>query len=65
MVLLLAWAFEVVPEEGVRKTGAWEAASGSYAASWPLLSTGAKVILALLVAAAAIWFFLIKPLLVG
>ena len=65
VVLLLAWAFEVVPEEGVRKTGAWEAASGSYAASWPLLSTGAKVILALLVAAAAIWFFLIKPLLVG
>ena len=65
VVLLLAWAFEVVPEEGVRKTGAWEAASGSYAASWPLLSTGAKVILALLVAAAAIWLFLIKPLLVG
>jgi hypothetical protein len=35
------------------------------ARNWPLLSTSAKVILALLLAALAIWFFVIKPMITG
>lgn len=63
VVLLLAWAFEIAPEKGVRKTGAWKAASDSEGRSWPLLSTAAKVILALVLATLAVWFLVVKPLL--
>lgn len=65
VVLLLAWAFEIAPEKGVRKTGAWQTSSGSEGRSWPLLSTGAKVALALLLAAVSIWYLVIKPILAG
>jgi serine/threonine-protein kinase len=65
VALLLAWAFEITPEEGVRKTGSWEVAKPDSARNWPLLSTSAKVILALLLAALAIWFFVIKPMITG
>ncbi len=65
VVLLLAWAFEIAPEEGVRKTGAWKVASDSDGRNWPLLSTSAKVILALLLALLAVWFLVVKPLLPG
>ncbi len=65
VVLLLAWAFEIAPEEGVRKTGEWEVSTGSEGRSWPLLSTSAKVILALLLALLAVWFVVVKPLLPG
>jgi serine/threonine protein kinase len=65
VVLLLAWAFEIAPEEGVRKTGAWKVADGSEGRSWPLLSTSAKVILAVLLALLAVWFVVVKPLLPG
>ncbi len=65
IVLLLAWAFEIAPEEGVRKTGAWQTSSGSEGRSWPLLSTSAKVVLALLVAAVAVWYLVVKPILAG
>ena len=63
VVLLLAWAFEIAPEKGVRKTGAWKAASDSEGRSWPLLSTAAKVILALVLAMLAVWFLVVNPLL--
>ncbi|MBK5099242.1 MAG: hypothetical protein JJE01_15795 [Gemmatimonadetes bacterium] len=63
VVLLLAWAFEIAPEEGVQKTGAWQVADGSEGRSWPLLSTSAKVVLALLLAALAVWFLAVRPLL--
>ena len=65
VALLLAWAFEITPEEGVHKTGSWEVAKPDSARNWPLLSTSAKVILALLLAALAIWFFVIKPMITG
>ena len=65
VVLLLAWAFEIAPEEGVRKTGAWQVSRGSDGRSWPLLSSSAKVIFALLLAALAIWFFVMKPMITG
>ena len=65
VVLLLAWAFEIAPEEGMRKTGAWQASRGSDGRNWPLLSTSAKVIFALLLAALAIWFFVMKPMITG
>ena len=65
VVLLLAWAFEIAPEEGVQKTGAWQVADGSEGRSWPLLSTSAKVVLALLLAALAVWFLAVRPLLPG
>lgn len=61
VVLLLAWAFEIAPEEGVRKTGAWQVSRGGDGRSWPLLSTSAKVIFALLLAALAIWYLAIRP----
>jgi serine/threonine-protein kinase len=63
VVLLLAWAFEIAPEEGVRKTGAWKVASDSDGRGWPLLSTSAKVFLAVVLAAFAVWLLVIKPLL--
>jgi hypothetical protein len=63
VVLLLAWAFEIAPEEGVRKTGAWKVASDGDGRSWPLLSTSAKVFLAVVLAAFAVWLLVIKPLL--
>lgn len=62
VVLLLAWAFEIAPEEGVRKTGAWKVASDSEGRSWPLLSTSAKVILAVVLATLAVWFLVVNPL---
>ena len=63
VVLLLAWAFEIAPEKGVRKTGAWKSVSDSEGRSWPLLSTAAKVILAVVFATLAVWFLVVKPLL--
>ncbi len=65
VALLLAWAFEIAPEEGVRKTGAWQVSRGSDGRSWPLLSTSAKVIFALLLAALAMWYLAIRPYLAG
>lgn len=65
VVLLLAWAFEIAPEEGVRKTGAWKVASDSEGRNWPLLSTSAKVILALVLATLVVWFLVVRPLLTG
>ena len=65
VVLLLAWAFEIAPEEGVRRTGSWQVASPEDAKNWPLLTTGAKVILAVLLAAGAIWYFVIRRLVTG
>ena len=63
VVLLLAWAFEIAPEEGVRKTGAWQVSQGSDGRSWPVLSTSAKLIVALVLAALAMWYLAIRPLL--
>ena len=65
VVLLLAWAFEIAPEEGVRKTGAWKVPSHGDGRNWPLLSTSAKVILAVLLAMFAVWFLVVKPWLSG
>jgi len=65
VALLLAWAFEIAPEEGMQKTGSWDVATVDEVSGWPLLSTGAKIVLAFLLAALALWFFLIKPLLAG
>ena len=65
VVLLLAWAFEIAPEEGVRKTGAWKVASDSEGRNWPLLSTSAKVILAVVLATLVVWFLVVRPLLPG
>jgi len=61
VVLLLAWAFEIAPEEGVRKTGAWQVSQGSDGRNWPVLSTSAKLIVALVLAALAVWYLAIKP----
>jgi len=64
VVLLLAWAFDITPEEGVRRTGSWKKVStGDLSRSWPLLSVGAKVLLALMLAGLAIWLLVLRPLL--
>jgi serine/threonine-protein kinase len=65
VVLLLAWAFEITPEDGVRKTGSWAVSTGDRARNWPLLSTAAKLFLALLVAGVAVWLFVIRGLIGG
>jgi serine/threonine-protein kinase len=64
VVLLLAWAFEIAPERGVRKTGEWEVSTGSEGRNWPILSTTAKVVLALLLAGFAVWYLVLEPYLV-
>ena len=64
VVLLLAWAFEIAPERGVRKTGEWEVSTGSESRNWPILSTTAKVVLALLLAGLAVWYLVLEPYLV-
>lgn len=66
IALVLAWAFEVSPEGEVRRTGAYPAAAaGAQRPGWPLLSTGAKLLLALVLAVVALWLFLVRPLLGG
>ncbi len=65
VVLLLAWAFDVTPDEGVRRTGAWKVTTADLGRNWPLLSTGAKLLLALLLAGLAIWLLVLRPLLAG
>jgi len=63
VALILAWAFEVTPEGEVRRTGAYPVAeAGAPGSSWPLLSTGAKLLLALVLAVAALWLLLFRPL---
>jgi serine/threonine-protein kinase len=64
IALVLAWAFEVTPEGEVRKTGAYPVADpGARGRSWPLLSTGAKLLLALVLALLAVWLLVFRPLL--
>jgi tRNA A-37 threonylcarbamoyl transferase component Bud32 len=63
IVLLLAWAFEITPEQEVRRTGSWKVSKGNLPRSWPLLSAGAKVFLALMLAGLAVWLLVLRPLL--
>lgn len=63
IVLLLAWAFDITPEQGVRRTGSWKVSTGDLSRSWPLLSAGAKVLLALMLAGLAVWLLVLRPLL--
>ena len=65
VVLLLAWAFDVTPDEGVRKTGAWNVTTATQGRNWPLLSQGAKLLLALSLAGLSIWLLVLRPLLAG
>ena len=63
IVLLLSWAFEITPEQEVRRTGSWKVSTGDLPRSWPLLSAGAKVLLALMLAGLAVWLLVLRPLL--
>lgn len=63
VVLLLAWAFDVTPDAGVRKTGEWKVTTADLGRSWPLLSTAAKILLAMVLAGLAIWLLVLRPLL--
>ena len=65
VVLLLAWAFDVTPDAGVRKTGEWKVTTADPGRNWPLLSTAAKILLALLLAGLSIWLLVLRPLLTG
>jgi serine/threonine protein kinase len=65
VVLLLAWAFDVTPDAGVRKTGEWKVTTADPGRNWPLLSTAAKILLALLLAGLSIWLLVLRPLLAG
>jgi serine/threonine protein kinase len=65
VVLLLAWAFDVTPDEGVRKTGEWEVTTADRRRNWPILSTSAKILLALILAGLSVWLLVVRPLLAG
>ena len=62
IVLLLSWAFEITPEQEVHRTGSWKVSSGDLPRNWPLLSAGAKVLLALMLAGLAVWLLVLRPL---
>ncbi len=63
IALILAWAFEVSPEGEVRRTGAYPVAdAGAHGPSWPVLSTAAKLLLALVLAVVALWLLVVRPL---
>ena len=65
LTLALAWIFEISEEGSVNRTGAWVEVDSDSASRWPLLTRGAVIAAAVLVALIIIWYAFARPLLGG
>ncbi|MFO7588070.1 MAG: hypothetical protein R6X22_08355 [Gemmatimonadota bacterium] len=63
LTIALAWMFEIGREGKLRRTGAWKTAGLRGSPAWPLLTRGAVVAVTAVLAGAAVWFLVLRPLL--
>ena len=65
LTLALAWIFEISEEGSVNRTGAWVEVDPDSNSRWPLLTRGAVIAAAVLMALMIIWYAFARPLLSG
>ncbi len=65
LTLALAWIFEISEEGSVNRTGEWVEVDPDSNSRWPLLTRGAVIAAAVLMALMIIWYAFARPLLSG